>query len=120
MTASDDLERGYRRLLAWYPRGFRRENEQELLTVLMAGAAAGQRRPRLAESDPHHTRARVAFGAFFAFFTLALLADVGQHLARYDPAVLAVATAIWLVGLASTVLIFIPKSGPYYRAAVRA
>ena len=38
MTDQADLERGYRRLLAWYPREFRRENGQEILAVLMAGA----------------------------------------------------------------------------------
>jgi hypothetical protein len=50
MSNQADLERGYRRLLAWYPRAFRRENGQEILAVLMAGARAGQRRPGLAES----------------------------------------------------------------------
>jgi hypothetical protein len=50
MTDQADLERGYRRLLAWYPPEFRRENGQEILTVLMAGARDGQRRPGLAES----------------------------------------------------------------------
>ena len=50
MTDQADLERGYRRLLAWYPREFRRENGQEILAVLMAGARDGQRRPGLAES----------------------------------------------------------------------
>src|SRR5262249_56389946 len=44
------LERSYRRLLAWYPRGFRREHEEELLAVLLAGARPGQRRPGLAEA----------------------------------------------------------------------
>jgi hypothetical protein len=39
MTKSPRLERRYRRLLAFYPKGFRRENEQEILSVLMAGAA---------------------------------------------------------------------------------
>ena len=39
------LERGYRRLLAWYPRWFRRENEDEILAVLLACAQDGQRRP---------------------------------------------------------------------------
>jgi hypothetical protein len=42
------LERAYRRLLAWYPRAFRRENGQEILAVLMACATDGQRRPGLA------------------------------------------------------------------------
>jgi hypothetical protein len=43
------LERSYRRLLAFYPKAFRRRHEQEMLSVLMAGAAEGQRRPRPAE-----------------------------------------------------------------------
>jgi hypothetical protein len=50
MTDRANLEREYRRLLAWYPRAFRRENGQELLAVLLAGAPDGQRRPGLAES----------------------------------------------------------------------
>jgi len=50
MTDQANLERAYRRLLAWYPREFRRENEQEILAVLMADAPDGQRRPGLAES----------------------------------------------------------------------
>lgn len=50
MTGQADLERGYGRLLSWYPRAFRRENGPEILAVLMAGAPDGQRRPGLAES----------------------------------------------------------------------
>ena len=50
MTDSARLERRYRRLLAFYPKAFRLEHEQEILSVLMAGAAEGQTRPRLAES----------------------------------------------------------------------
>jgi hypothetical protein len=50
MTGQAGLERGYRRLLAWYPQAFRRENGQEILAVLMACAPDGQRRPGLAES----------------------------------------------------------------------
>jgi hypothetical protein len=50
MTDSPDLERGYRRLLACYPRAFRREHAEEVLAVLMAAAPQGQKRPRLAES----------------------------------------------------------------------
>jgi hypothetical protein len=50
MTDRANLERGYRRLLAWYPRAFRQENGQEILAVLMAYAPDGQRRPDLAES----------------------------------------------------------------------
>jgi len=44
------LERGYRRLLAWYPRAFRREHQEEMLAVLLAGARPGQQRPSLAEA----------------------------------------------------------------------
>jgi uncharacterized membrane protein YidH (DUF202 family) len=50
MSASAGLEQGYRRLLAWYPREFGREHEEEMLAVLMAGAREGQRRPGLAEA----------------------------------------------------------------------
>ncbi|MGH3411770.1 MAG: hypothetical protein ACRDPH_01655 [Marmoricola sp.] len=44
------LERRYRRLLALYPRAFRRDHERELLDVLMTGARPGQRRPELGET----------------------------------------------------------------------
>jgi hypothetical protein len=50
MNSSASLERGYRRLLAFYPRAFRRENEEEILAVLMATAEDGQQRPGLAIS----------------------------------------------------------------------
>lgn len=50
MTGSSGLEQGYRRLLACYPRVYRREHAEEILAVLMAGAPQGQKRPRLAES----------------------------------------------------------------------
>jgi hypothetical protein len=49
MNDDPDLERRYRRLLACYPAAFRRDHEQEMLAVLMAGAEQGQRWPRLAE-----------------------------------------------------------------------
>jgi hypothetical protein len=45
MTGAADLEHGYRRWLRWYPGRFRREHEDEILGVLMAGAREGQRRP---------------------------------------------------------------------------
>ncbi|HEY6745831.1 MAG TPA: hypothetical protein VI357_08930 [Mycobacteriales bacterium] len=48
MTGPDGaLERRYRRLLAWYPRAYRAEHEDEMLGVLLAGAAG--RRPGLGE-----------------------------------------------------------------------
>jgi hypothetical protein len=50
MTGSSPLERRYRALLALYPKAFRREHEQEILSVLMAAAPEGQKRPRMGES----------------------------------------------------------------------
>lgn len=50
MTETEALERAYRRVLAFYPRAFRREHEEEMLAVLLDGAADGQRRPGLVES----------------------------------------------------------------------
>jgi hypothetical protein len=44
------LERRYRRLLACYPRAYRRENQEEILAVLLACAHDGQQRPGLAVS----------------------------------------------------------------------
>ena len=46
MSDPTRLERRYRRLLAFYPKAFRREHEEEILSVLMAAAADGQQRPR--------------------------------------------------------------------------
>jgi hypothetical protein len=63
MTDSSQLERGYRRVLACYPKAFRRESEEEILTVLLATAAAGQRRAGLAESaDLLRGAVRMHFG----------------------------------------------------------
>jgi hypothetical protein len=50
MTGSADLERRYRRLLAWYPAAFRREHESEMLGVLMASACDGHQRVGLADA----------------------------------------------------------------------
>lgn len=50
MSDQVNLERAYRRLLAWYPREFRDENGPEILAVLMTGAPDGKHRPGLAES----------------------------------------------------------------------
>jgi hypothetical protein len=43
------LERRYRRMLRWYPRAFRRESGDEILSVLLDCASPGQRRPGLGE-----------------------------------------------------------------------
>ncbi|HEY6501165.1 MAG TPA: hypothetical protein VIZ20_17180 [Streptosporangiaceae bacterium] len=45
MNRSADLERRYRRLLAFYPRKFRAENSEEVLAVLLDCAQDGQTRP---------------------------------------------------------------------------
>jgi len=50
MTDQANLERSYRRLLAWYPRAFRHEKGQEILAVLLACTPDGQRRPGLAQA----------------------------------------------------------------------
>lgn len=50
MTGSPRLERGYRRMLACYPKAFRRESGDEILAVLLATARDGQRRVGLAEA----------------------------------------------------------------------
>ena len=50
MTNPSRLERRYRSLLALYPKAYRGEHEEEILSVLMAAAPEGQTRPRLAES----------------------------------------------------------------------
>ena len=47
---TSELERRYRRLLRWFPARYRREHEQEILSVLMDGAKQGQRRPGFADS----------------------------------------------------------------------
>jgi hypothetical protein len=50
MTEHAGLERGYRWLLAWYPRAFWREHEEEMLAVLMADAQQGRERPSPADA----------------------------------------------------------------------
>ena len=42
MSDTQTLERAYRRILACYPRSFRADSEDEILTVLLATAAEGQ------------------------------------------------------------------------------
>lgn len=50
MSSGAGLEPGYRRLLVCYPRRFRDEHGEELLSVLLASASDGQHRPGLLES----------------------------------------------------------------------
>jgi hypothetical protein len=50
MSEVPDLERRYRRLLAWYPSGYRSRHGEEMIGVLIASAHEGQRRPQPAEA----------------------------------------------------------------------
>jgi hypothetical protein len=50
MTDQARLERHYRRVLACYPKAFRRESEDEILAVLLSTAREGQRRAGLPEA----------------------------------------------------------------------
>jgi hypothetical protein len=197
-------------LLACYPRAFRREHEQEILSALMDGAREGQHRPGLLESadliknaawmhvrpgaprppravfaavrlmyagaalellalvtvlwtlpslksailerEPDftatqwhavvrahvlpleigapmaaglllwmawanswgHNWGRIAFAALFALNTVSLLASVAQHSATYAPLDLAAGVVLWMVGLATLLLIFNKQSRSYY------
>jgi len=63
VAAPAGLERWYRRLIACYPRSFRKESTEEILAVLLATAREGQRRPDLAEvADLLRGAARMRMG----------------------------------------------------------
>jgi hypothetical protein len=47
-SSSARLERAYRRLVACYPRSFRRESTEEIIAVLLATAREGQSSTRAA------------------------------------------------------------------------
>lgn len=212
MNETTSLEREYRRVLACYPKSFRRENGDEILAVLVASAKEGQRRVELAECaalirgglrmrlrpasrPPRVVRsavrlmcvgavaelaavvtmvvtaasvkaalakepgltvaqwhtvtglltfkeisggvavalwlflawamgqrrdvARFTFTAFFALTTLTMLIALAQHAAVYAPADLIAGAAIWLIALATMVLIFTRQSNTFYRQAAR-
>jgi hypothetical protein len=212
VNAAADLERRYRRSLAWYPRAFRREYEQEMLTVLMESARDGQRRPEVAQAanlvrnalwmrlrpgvprsapvvfaavrlmylgavvevltlitlvltagmmrseilkvDPGFTAAqwralvwtsivplvvggtmaivvwlwmawangrahrwgRIVFAVFFAITTLSLLNGISQDAAAYAMPDLIAGIALWIVALATVVLLYTRSSARYFRA----
>ncbi len=206
MNDSASLERGYRRLLACYPRGFRQENEEEILAVLLATAEEDRRRPGLAMSAdlirggllmrlrptvPHSARtvraavklmylaaaaeaavlltvvltaasvraevvkaapaalhtaqfriiadvvalpitmllvlwlawaigrgldpARLTLSAYFGLTTLDIVYSLSQGAAVIAPADLIASGVFWLLLLAAVILVFIPRSAPYYR-----
>jgi hypothetical protein len=47
---SEALERGYRRLLAWYPTWHQQAHGEEMIGVLMTAAPGSRRRPGLGET----------------------------------------------------------------------
>jgi hypothetical protein len=103
--AASDLERGYRRLIACYPRSFRKDNEEEILTVLLATAGEGQRRPSLAES------ADLLRGAI----------RMRMGLSRTPRTVLAAVRLMYLGAVAQlAVLIIVILTSGHIRAAVQA
>jgi hypothetical protein len=59
------------------------------------------------------------FTAFFALTTLTMLIALAQHAAVYAPADLIAGAAIWLIALATMVLIFTRPSNTFYRQAAR-
>ena len=50
MNQQEELARRYRQRLALYPRAYRREHEEEMLSVLLDGARPGREFPRVVES----------------------------------------------------------------------
>jgi hypothetical protein len=50
MSGATALERGYRRLLAWYPTWHQQAHGEEMIGVLMAAAPGSRRRPSLGET----------------------------------------------------------------------
>jgi hypothetical protein len=199
------LERGYRRVLAWYPRSFRQESGEEILGVLLASAEEGQARIGAVESaalirgalrmrlrpgpgrlpwtvyaavrlmcagavvqlamlvtvlaasasvktaaaragTPAHSLtfilvfeeielalgvviwlwsawangrrrdpARFVSLAVFLLYAMGLVREVASHALAYAPIQMGVAMLAWAIGLVTIVLLFIPRSWPYYR-----
>jgi hypothetical protein len=124
MSDDPDLERRYRRLLAGYPAAFRREYEQEILSVLMAGAEQGQRWPRLAEAadllrSATFTRLRTRWRTSWAW----------EYKHRRVMVPVRVAIGIWLVTLTAILygygvggwwgVLLIPAAAGHFYAAYR-
>jgi hypothetical protein len=59
--------------------------------------------------------ARMLSAACFGLLSLTVLGDLTQHAATYAPAGMIAAAIVWVIGLASVVLIFTPAAGRYYR-----
>jgi hypothetical protein len=61
-----------------------------------------------------HNSGRIAFAALFAIETVSLLSGIAHGSATYAPDSLVAGAAIWLVALATMLLIFHPRSGSHY------
>jgi len=124
MTDAADLERRYRRLLACYPAAFRPEPEQEILSVLMAGAEEGQRWPRLSEAadllrSATFTRLRTRWRTSWAW----------EYRHRRVMVPVRVVSGIWLVALTAILygygvggwwgVLLIPAAAGHFYAAYR-
>jgi hypothetical protein len=112
VSESASLERGYRRLLAWYPKWFRLQNTEEVLAVLMACAVwlwlAWM-------SSRGKQRGRVAFAVFFGVTSLSVLYTLSQGSLVYAPAAMSVGLGIWAIAAAAIMLIFNKASSPYFQ-----
>ncbi len=112
ISESASLERGYRRLLAWYPKWFRLQNTEEVLAVLMACAVwlwlAWM-------SNRGKQRGRVAFAVFFGLTSLSVLYSLSQGSLEYAPAAMSVGLGIWAIAAAAIMLIFNKASSPYFQ-----
>jgi hypothetical protein len=63
--------------------------------------------------------ARFTFSAFFALTSLNMIVALAQHSLVYAPAAVIAGSAVWLVALATMVLIFTRPSNTFYRQAGR-
>jgi hypothetical protein len=129
ISTSPELERWYRRLVACYPRSFRRQNTEEIIAVLLATAREGQRRPSLAEAaDLLRGAARMRTGMSRSPWTvqhavrLMWLGAVGQLAlmiialvtADSTPVTMIATGVIWVMGLVATILLLMKQSWPYF------
>jgi hypothetical protein len=99
MTEMPALERRYRRLLAWYPAEHRRLNGEEMIGVLLAGARAGQRRPRPSDAlDLIRGGLRIRLRSLLSGNLDSKLTDALAIYSIIVPVVLLISGAVWATG----------------------
>ncbi len=131
-SSSARLERAYRRLLACYPRSFRRESTEEVIAVLLASVASTVSVTIV--SDVAFTLFAIAVWLFLAWANGkgSALARVGaiiacavygaltiqgyaQGDANYAPVAAIVASStVLVIGVAAVILLLMRQSWPYY------